>query len=172
MHHPSVLEGFVQKQRIPVHICARFFYCFLRERTHTYLILILLFLFACKDMIDALCRCRVDKQFPNSVMQAAARLPIPVVYTHSHLRCALLTYGTLRWNGTLSAYVRSYSCSSWTRRSMLRYVLLNPNLGSIGFGSPCYDDFFLLGAARYTSKEPDRRAGPACSAASAQPLHD
>lgn len=45
MHHPSVLEveGFVQKQRIPVHICARFFIAFLRERTHTYLILILLF---------------------------------------------------------------------------------------------------------------------------------
>lgn len=38
MHHPSVLEveGFVQKQRIPVHICARFFIAFC-ENVHTHI---------------------------------------------------------------------------------------------------------------------------------------
>lgn len=45
---------------------------------------------------------------------------------------------------------------------MLRYVLLN--LGSIGFSDhPAMTTFFLLGAARYTSKE---------SQTGAQPLHD
>lgn len=107
MHASSVRPGsgrFRPEAKNPRAYLCSFFYCFF-ARTYTHISdPDPPFFFACKDMIDALCRCRVDKQFPNSVMQAAARLPT-YQYTHSHLRCTVrcLRDGTARCQRTYVA---------------------------------------------------------------------
>jgi hypothetical protein len=106
MHASSVRPGrFRPEAKNPRAYLCSFFYCFLRERTHTYLILILLFFFACKDMIEcplSLSRWQtVSKQRDASCCTAAHTSSIHTLA--STVYCALLTW----WNGTLSAYVRT-----------------------------------------------------------------